>query len=156
MQRVFAVEDNQGACTRRRATKQSLCELLPIPVVQGSFDVSTVVLILESAIYDNLLVVHTIICTLKEFEQSGSCDARKAARLVGAEMGKIEYGLVDHVRHMRRNPGRVYIIVRHRFHNVALVLALGIFASTKRHRLSDSIGPNLGRMKTNGFSTTTC
>ena len=89
MRRVFTVEDEQSVVSSRRR-KETLSQLLLITEVHCTFNVPALVLILEAAIDDGLLIIHVIVGTVEHFDERVMGDARKTLGFRGCEMGQLE------------------------------------------------------------------
>lgn len=89
MRRVFTVEDEQSVVSSR-CRKETLSQLLLITEVHCTFNVSAIVLILEAAIDDRLLIIHVIVGTVEHLDERVMGDARKALGFRGSEMRQLE------------------------------------------------------------------
>lgn len=89
MRRVFTVEDEESVSICR-SSKETLSQLFLVAEVQGTLDVSTVVLILETAVDDGFLIIQVIISTVQHLDKGFMVNAGKTLRLVGREVGELE------------------------------------------------------------------
>jgi len=109
MRRVLAVKDQQSVLARR-GLEETLGKLLLVTEVQCTFNVSTIVFVLEAAVNDDLVVIQVIISTIQHFYQCLVGDARETLWLSSGEVGKLEsVGIID-IHHRLEPTGLVIIL----------------------------------------------
>src|SRR5690242_8097685 len=104
MRGIFTVEDEKGVVISG-GREQTLSQLLFITEVQCTFNVTTVVLVLETAIDDGPLVIQVIIGTVKHLDKGFMSNARKALGLSRCEVRQLERRRVFCVHHRRQASG---------------------------------------------------
>lgn len=120
MRGVFTVE-NEESVVVSRGREKTLGQLLLVTKVHSTFDVSAIVLILETAVNDGLLVIQVVISTIKHLDEGLMSDARKALGLRRVEMRQLQGGVVL-IHYGRHATWRIRITVLLCVHNVARTL----------------------------------
>jgi hypothetical protein len=102
--RVFTVEDQESVGSDTTVLEQILGQLVLVVVVDGTVDVATVVLVLETAVNNQDLIVVRAVVAIKDVDERVLLDARKAIRLFLVEEVRklLLVGLVEVHRDGRR------------------------------------------------------
>lgn len=93
MRRVFTME-NEESVVVSGGREKTLGQLLLVTEVQSTFNVSAIVLILETAVNDGLLTIQVVVSTIKHLDEGLMSDARKALGLRGCEVRQLQGGVV--------------------------------------------------------------
>lgn len=101
---VLAVEDQESVGSDTAVFKQIRGELVLVVVVDGTVDVATVVLVLETAVHDQDLVIVRVVVAIEDVDKSVLLDTGEAVGLLLVEeVRKLGFvGLVEIHRDRRR------------------------------------------------------
>lgn len=89
MRGVFTVEDEKSVIVSG-CREETLSQLLLVTEVQCTFNVSTIVLVFETAIDDGLLVVQMIVSTVEYLDECFMGNTRETLGLRGREVRQLE------------------------------------------------------------------
>lgn len=103
--RVLAVEDDEGTAFHRGSEEVGNQKVLVV-VVDGAVDVATIVLVLEAAVDDELVIVSLVVLSIENVQQCLAFYARNVVALsFGKEMGQDGLGGLLNIHHRRESRG---------------------------------------------------
>lgn len=117
MCRVLAMEHQESVLTRR-GLEETLGKLLLVTKVQSTFNVPTVVFILETAVNNHLVVIQVVVNTIEHVNQGLTGDARKALWFASSEMRKFEWVDIINIHYRLKTAGLIVLLLLFGIHHI--------------------------------------
>jgi hypothetical protein len=121
MRGVFTVENEKSIGTGG-SLEEALGKTLFVTEVHCAFNVAAIVLILETTVDDDLVVIAVVVRTIKNFHQRGMTDARQTFWFRRREVRKLKGRSIIDIHHRLKATGLVVVLFLFGIHHVTRVL----------------------------------